>query len=414
MTRPHRPHLLVVGLIWPPETFVERKLAGLAERGWRVTVAVSFVRGADRGIPGVRVVRVPAGLPRVLWCGLALLLRRPWRVRALLRAARGKRMLPHYLPLSGLDPDIAHFEWEKWAVTHHALADVWGCPLSMSCHGGLQVHVHSPVPPRSEVTPLLPGAFGAVDSVHCVCGPLRELAVSHGADPAKVQIIHSAVDPHWFTPAPPRAPDGRMRVVVVAWLRWLKGIEHALHALSLLDPSVMLDVYGGDPLRSSPESSERPRLVHAIEELGLGERVTLHGHVEPEDVRDALRGADVLLHPSLSEGMPTVMLEAMACALPVVVTDVGGVREAVTDGVEGIVVPPRDPQALAAALERLRRDPALGRRMGEAGRRRVQAEFTLERQLDQFEDFYLRLVRRPDGAPAEASLQPIPEGWQSG
>jgi glycosyltransferase involved in cell wall biosynthesis len=136
--------------------------------------------------------------------------------------------------------------------------------------------------------------------------------------------------------------------------------------------------------------------------------------VEPEDVRDALRGADVLLHPSLSEGMPTVMLEAMACALPVVVTDVGGVREAVTDGVEGIVVPPRDPQALAAALERLRRDPALGRRMGEAGRRRVQAEFTLERQLDQFEDFYLRLVRRPDGAPAEASLQPIPEGWQSG
>jgi colanic acid/amylovoran biosynthesis glycosyltransferase len=202
--------------------------------------------------------------------------------------------------------------------------------------------------------------------------------------------------------------------VVVAWLRWLKGIEHALHALSLLDPSVMLDVYGGDPLRSSPESSERPRLVHAIEELGLGERVTLHGHVEPEDVRDALRGADVLLHPSLSEGMPTVMLEAMACALPVVVTDVGGVREAVTDGVEGIVVPSRDPRALAAALERLRRDPALGRRMGEAGRRRVQADFTLQRQLDQFEDFYLRLVRRPGGAPAEASLQPIPEGWQSG
>jgi glycosyltransferase involved in cell wall biosynthesis len=136
--------------------------------------------------------------------------------------------------------------------------------------------------------------------------------------------------------------------------------------------------------------------------------------VDPDEVRRALHEADVLLHPSLSEGMPTVMLEAMACELPVVVTDVGGVREALADGVEGIVVAPRDPAALAAALERLRLDPELRRRMGAAGRRRVRAGFTLEQQLDQFEDFYLRLSRSPAAASREASLQPLPEGSQSG
>jgi colanic acid/amylovoran biosynthesis glycosyltransferase len=409
-----RPHLLVAGLIWPPETFVERKLVGLAARGWRVTAAVNLERGPDPGIPGVRVVRVPPGSWRAVWCALVLVVRRPWRVAALLRAARGRRMLRHYLPLASLDPDVAHFEWEKWAVTHHPLAAVWGCPVSMSCHGGLQVHIHSPVPPRSEVTPLLPAAFAAVDAVHCVCGPLRELAVSRGADASRVRMIPSAVDPEWFSPGPARPRDGVFRVVVIAWLRWLKGIDLALHALSLVDTSVRLDIYGGDPVSGTHESSQRERLLHAIEEFGLADRVTLHGHVDSEEVRRALRGSDVLLHPSLSEGMPTVMLEAMACALPVVVTDVGGVSEAVTEGVEGIVVPPRDPAAMAAALERLRTDPALRRRMGAAGRRRVQAEFTLEHQLDQFEDLYLGLVSRPAAAPAEASLQPIPEGWQSG
>ena len=388
MRRPGPLHLLVAGLIWPPETFVERRLAGLAARGFRVTVAVSFVRGADPRIPGVRVVRVPAGRLRALWCALVLLVRRPRRVPALWRAARGSGRWRHFLPLAALDPDVAHFEWEKWAVTHLPLAAVWGCPLTMSCHGGIQVHVHSPVPPRSLVTPLLPAAFEAVQAIHCVCEPLRDLALERGADPAKVTIIPSAVDPDDFTPASAQPEDAVFRVVTVAWLRWLKGMEYALEALALVGPGVRLDIYGGDPLASSPESSERPRLVQAIEELGLRDRVTLHGHVPPAGVLAAMRRSHVLLHPSLSEGMPTVVLEAMSCAVPVVATDVGGVREAVRDGVEGLVVPPRDPAAMASALHTLRADPALRMRMGAAGRSRVRSAFTLDMQLDRFERFY--------------------------
>ena len=113
-------------------------------------------------------------------------------------------------------------------------------------------------------------------------------------------------------------------------------------------------------------------------------------------MRDHMQRADVLLHASLSEGLPNVVLEAMACALPVVATDVGGTREAVRDGVEGYLVPPRDPKAAAAALRALWGDLELRERMGAAGRARVEAEFTIERMTDEWVELYERVVRRCD------------------
>jgi glycosyltransferase involved in cell wall biosynthesis len=106
-----------------------------------------------------------------------------------------------------------------------------------------------------------------------------------------------------------------------------------------------------------------------------------------------LRRADVLLHSSLSEGLPNVVLEAMACALPVVATDVGGTREAVCDGVEGFLVPPRDARAAAAALRALWGDPELRGRMGRAGRARVEADFTIDRATDDWVELYERVAR---------------------
>jgi glycosyltransferase involved in cell wall biosynthesis len=86
----------------------------------------------------------------------------------------------------------------------------------------------------------------------------------------------------------------------------------------------------------------------------------------------------------LSEGLSNAALEAMACGLPVVTTDCGGMPEAITDGVEGFVVPLRDPHAMAKALSALASDVELRRRMGKAGRDRVLKQFTLGRQIEEF------------------------------
>src|SRR5262249_39283987 len=113
-----------------------------------------------------------------------------------------------------------------------------------------------------------------------------------------------------------------------------------------------------------------------------------------EQVRERLRESHVLLHASYSEGIANSVLEAMACALPVVVTDVGGMREGVEDGAQGLLRPPPEPQALADALRWLCLDPELSRRLGEAGRARAVAEFSPAGEIDAFVDLYAHLGAR--------------------
>jgi glycosyltransferase involved in cell wall biosynthesis len=192
-----------------------------------------------------------------------------------------------------------------------------------------------------------------------------------------------------------REPGRSFHVVSVGWLRWLKGYEYALLAIAELAAEgvpVTFEIAGGDPLIDMNEESDRARIDHTARSLGLDGNVRLLGHLEHAEVAARLQRADVLLHSSLSEGLPNVVLEAMACGLPVVATDVGGTREAVRDGVEGMIVPPRDPHAAAIALRTLWRDPELRERMGRAGRARAEAEFTIERLTTQWAELYGRVV----------------------
>jgi colanic acid/amylovoran biosynthesis glycosyltransferase len=110
----------------------------------------------------------------------------------------------------------------------------------------------------------------------------------------------------------------------------------------------------------------------------------LHGRLKPEEVRDKLQQADAFLLSSLSEGISNAVLEAMACGLPVVTTDCGGMREAVTTNVEGFVVPVRESEQMSQALATLCEDAALRTRMGRAARKRVLQEFTLSQQVSNF------------------------------
>jgi colanic acid/amylovoran biosynthesis glycosyltransferase len=428
--RRKRVHLVEVGLSWPPETFLQWKLAGLARRGFRVTVASSYQYGPSFSLPGVKVVRLPdpsAPLPRIVFGAasdclrLALThprrlvafviafarpaLRSPARVAVHSRKRWRNRLreeltwLRRFVPLAALRADVVHFEWESAAVSYMLLAEVWRCPVVISCHGGLQAYGQSPS--YARVLAGLPSAFRRASVVQCVSEAEKAEAITQGLRRAKARVMPCGVDPAVFAPAPPAARAGNpMRVVSVGWLRWMKGYEYAVWTIrALLDAGVTarLDVFGGDPLPPVGEPSDRARILHTIDDLGLRDHVCVHGHVPTETLIGHLQRAHALLHSSVSEGLPVVILEAMACGLPVVAGDCGGVREAVRDGIEGFVVPTRDPVRAAAALERLWRKPELRERMGRAGRERVVSAFTLERYLQRMEVLY-REVTAP-GAP---------------
>jgi glycosyltransferase involved in cell wall biosynthesis len=175
-----------------------------------------------------------------------------------------------------------------------------------------------------------------------------------------------------------------LRVISTGSVIWRKGYEYALSAIRLL-------VDRGVPVRYDiiGDGDEAQRLLYTIHDLGLAECVHWHGRLEPADVITRLQAADVFLLSSLSEGISNAALEAMACGLPVVTTTVGGMPEAVRDGVEGFLWPARDAAAAAGALAELGRRPALAARMGAAGRARVLRDFRLDDQIEAF----IRLFR---------------------
>jgi colanic acid/amylovoran biosynthesis glycosyltransferase len=410
--RRHRPlHLLEVGVRWPPETFLCWKLEGLAARGVRVTVASRSIFDPDARLRGVELVELPQRaepeLRPVRRQVLALLVAAPlrlarllWDIRQLPPAYRRRYggaagLLAMYLPLARLRPDVVHFEWNTAATVYLPMFDVWGCPVVTSCHGSdLSTYPH--VPGQELYAVRLREVMSRARAVHCVAESTKRDAMDFGLDPAKACVIRQGVDPDVFRPANGKVLDARaLRVTAIGWLRWMKGYEYALAAIrTAVDRGVpvQFEILGGDPTEEIGERSERERILHTVADLDLEGRVRVRGKLSSAEVARELQASDVLLHASLDEGLPTVLLEAMACGLPVVATDCGGVSEAFTDGVDGFLVAPRDPEALAEALLRLWEDPGLRVRMGQAGRATVQSRFTLERQLREFLAMYQEVV----------------------
>lgn len=190
-------------------------------------------------------------------------------------------------------------------------------------------------------------------------------------DPAhwpKLQTVPMGVDAERFKPSP--RPDGDaagpLRIITVGRLAPVKGQAVMLDAIAELarrGVAAHLTIAGDGP--------ERDQLERRTAKLGLGDRVEFTGPVGHSRLSDLYAAADVFCTSSFAEGLPTVLMEAMATGLPTVATRIMGVPELVEHGVTGLLVPPARADLLADALEQLASQPAERREMGEAGRRKV-------------------------------------------
>jgi glycosyltransferase involved in cell wall biosynthesis len=198
-------------------------------------------------------------------------------------------------------------------------------------------------------------------------------------------------------------PAGEMEgppgyLLFVGRLRIRKGVEVLLEALRELRGRVP-----GAVLKIAGDGEHRAALERKAAGLGLGSAVSFLGNRDGSRVRTLLAGAAALVVPSIYEGMPLVVLEAMERGVPVVASAVSGIPEVVVDGETGWLVPPEDPEALAGALAAVLEDPAEARRRGEAGRRRVEEHFRLEGETDAWCRLFADVVRssaRPSVAAA--------------
>jgi len=226
-------------------------------------------------------------------------------------------------------------------------------------------------------------------------GLAAELAARLGISPARCVVIPNGIDLEEADAALAAARPGAREhlglsradraILYLGRLHAEKGVAHLLSAFHLLlaeHPTARLVVAGEGP--------ERHALEQAVEALRLRPFVRFAGAAASP--WPLLAGADVLALPSLWEGMPNALLEAMAAGVPAVATHVGAVPEMVEDGREALLVPAADPRALAAALARLVGDPARARALGEAGRRRVEERFRIEETVAGIERLYTDLL----------------------
>lgn len=389
------------------ETFILEEILGLERRGLSLGIfslrrpsdeishaACLRVRAPVAYVPGTRARELPVALA----AHLRLLLRRPRRYLAALAfalATPGRGRIREFLQAGCLSDQLvaagighlhAHFVSEPGGVAELVMR-FSGIPYSLSAHAK-DIYLSGDGALRRKLQ-------AARFTVTCTESNCAYLAARVCPGTPLTRIYHG-VDAGRFVPARPAAGgDGQAPplLLAVGRLRAKKGFATLVEACRLLrDDGIRLRCqiigYG----------EERDRLRAQIAAAGLDGVVQLTGKLNQDQVIARYRAAQVFALPCQvaddgdRDGIPNVLLEAMAMELPVISTPVSGIPEVIEHGHNGLLVPPRHPGALAAAIARLIAEPDLGRRLGAAGRLTVQRQFSNEVNLGRLHDLLREAV----------------------
>ncbi len=381
-------------------TFMEPIARSVAARGHEVHVVAPWhplvARPADDGgvhlhfyryapIPSLNVfgyaaaMRADVSLRGAAYIAAPLALAAGWHAaRSVARRCRATIMHGHWVVPGGV----------------MAAAAAPALPLVISLHGS-DVYVAETVAPATLAAR---HAFRRAGYVTACSDDLARRALALGAAPDRIGTVPYGVDVDRFRPDSTARAARRLElgvgdrtplVLAAGRLVRKKGFEYLIDALARL-PGVVLALAGEGTLEA--ELRERARRA------GVADRVRCLGNVPQERVGELFAAADVVCVPSVRDdrgnvdGLPNVLMEALAAGSPVVTTAAGGILSVVTDDVTGLIVPERDSEAIAAALARIIAQPALGRRLGSAARTLVEQRFGWSRAAEAFEAAYLRAL----------------------
>jgi glycosyltransferase involved in cell wall biosynthesis len=348
------------------ERVVEALAAGQRRRGDRVSVAL--VVGIDEPDPPLAAALAARGVEPVL---LRIPPRGYLRERALLRGL-----------LRRVRPDVLHTHGYRPDVLLSGVARGEGIPVVTTVHGFTGGDWKNRLYERLQCR-----AFRRFDAVVAVSGRLAEQLAAAGVPR---NVIHSLPNAWGETSAPLPRPAARAALglpeagFLVGWVGRVsreKGLDVAIEALSHAGRAGETDLR----LVVAGEGAERAALQARSASLGLEDRIRWLGAVA--DAGRYFAAFDAFLISSRTEGTPVVLFEAMAAGVPVVATRVGGIPAVVSDS-EALLVPPESPEALAAALSALRRDPGAARERALSAGARLRAEHGLEPWIDRYSEVY--------------------------
>jgi glycosyltransferase involved in cell wall biosynthesis len=375
------------------ETFVLDELVAVDRAGVRIELFPLLRERADIVHPEAvawveRAHYLPFLSPAIVGSNAWFLVRHPRRYLGTLWAMlRGTaRSLNFYLGGIGIFPKVVHAAtmMERLGVrhvhchfaTHPALAGflihrLVGIPYSFTAHGS-DLHV--------DRTMLCRKISEAAFAVTISRSNAAVIEAECGGRPANLEVIRCGVDLRTFRPTERAPRSGPPLITCIGTLHEVKGQRHLIEAVARLvgrGVDVRCRFVGDGP--------DRAMLEGLVADRGLGGCVEFLGQRTRSEVLEILGESDLLVAPSVptsggkKEGLPVVLIEAMAAGVPVVASHLSGIPELVENEVTGLTVPPGDANAIADAVARLLGDPDSGARFARAGRERIEAEFDLDR-----------------------------------
>lgn len=246
-----------------------------------------------------------------------------------------------YVPVLLHLPDIFHVQWAKSADDWIFLKRLFGVKLVLSLRG---THINYSPLVDTNLAEMYRKVFPEYNCYHGVSNSIINEAMSYGVTREKSNTIYSGVK-IGETVVPLRRERGEIRILAVGRFHWIKGYHYLLHALALLQS------YKVNAKLTLITQGEMPEeFLYQLHDLGLTDAINWIPGMPHDSVLEQMEQHDLLILPSVEEGIANVVLEAMSVGLPVVSTDCGGIKEVIVSGRNGFLVPLRNPEALAKAI----------------------------------------------------------------
>lgn len=338
---------------------VHRWAEGLRERGLRVSLISTLPVALPASLRDLRYFTIPtAAAGMTATQRLAALLGGWARVPGIVAALRPDVVQLHSLPTPAAVPFLR--------LLRRLVVSTWGSDVVQR-------------DPRK--TRLYPYLLAHAQQLTATSDYLAAVTASYLRAPRPIAVIPFGIDPQRFTPG--QRPASGQLIGTLRHLELNYGLDVLIEAVPLLlraEPQIQIEIGGAGSLRST--------LERRIDELGIARQARLRGRIAHAEVPAFLRSLSIFAMPSRAESFGVAALEAQACGIPVVASNVGGLPEVVRDGETGLLVPPEHPQALADALLALLQDPQRRKRMGEAGREWACARYNWQTNVDQMLNVY--------------------------
>lgn len=382
----------------PSTTFIENLIEGLADAGFEIILFGKKTRNV-RYANNVKIHSTPESSFKLTFFVIKefvlLFFKNPKLfIKSFTKILKRKNNVKDFIKDSGIllpiiiyQPDVFHIQWAKMTDRYPELFELLKCKTALSLRGA---HInYSPITDK-KLADSYRKYFPLIDGFHAVSEAISKEAQKYGADENKIKVIHSSVRDELLRESTEIYKDDRMiEIISIGRFHWKKGYHYALDAVKLLAEEGVNLNYTIVAQGEIPEE-----ILFMIDDYKIREKVKIVKGLPYDKLIEKLKTSHLLLLPSVEEGIANVVLEAMAVGIPVITTDCGGMNEAVSDNINGYIVPVRSPEKIAdKIIQFMKTDIDSKKRIVKNAKKTIEENFSREKQIKEFTGFYNSLIQ---------------------